>query len=156
MKKVAMIAAAACAAVLVSGTAHAQVVLNSVRIGAVDSDKLAKFYEEAFGMAETNRLKLPAGPEIFLNFGANAEEAKANKALRLAIMHRDSDDIKDQVPHMIFNVTDMAATEAAIKAHGGSFDGEPKPFGNGGPMIGIAVDPVGNKIELIQAARRNQ
>jgi len=51
---------------------------------------------------------------------------------------------------VIFNVTDMTATVAAIKAAGGSMDGEPRPFRNTGVVIGIAVDPAGNRIELIQ------
>jgi len=38
----------------------------------------------------------------------------------------------------------------AIKAAGGSVDGEPRPYGNTGIVIGIAVDPAGNRIELIQ------
>jgi hypothetical protein len=29
-------------------------------------------------------------------------------------------------------------------------DGEPRPFRNTGVVIGIAVDPAGNRIELIQ------
>jgi hypothetical protein len=31
-------------------------------------------------------------------------------------------------------------------------DGEPRPFRNTGIVIGIAVDPAGNRIELIQRA----
>jgi predicted enzyme related to lactoylglutathione lyase len=48
----------------------------------------------------------------------------------------------------------MAATVAAIKAAGGSMDGEPRPFGTSGVLIGIAVDPAGNRIELIQRASK--
>ena len=44
-------------------------------------------------------------------------------------MHRDSDATKDPIAHVILNVTDMDATVAAIKAAGGSMDGEPRPFG---------------------------
>jgi len=72
----------------------------------------------------------------------------------IVIMHRDSDATKDPIAHVILNVTDMAATVAAIKAAGGSMDGEPRPYGNTGVMIGIAVDPAGNRIELIQRAPR--
>jgi predicted enzyme related to lactoylglutathione lyase len=138
------------AGLLVAGPASADVTLNSVRIGAVNTEALAKFYQSAFGMQEVNRLQAGGGPEIFLNFGATADAAKANQSLRLVIMHRDSDDLKDPVPHIIFNVTDMGATVAAIKAAGGSMAGEPRPFGNSGMVIGIAIDPVGNRIELIQ------
>jgi predicted enzyme related to lactoylglutathione lyase len=66
------------------------------------------------------------------------------------IQHRDSDDLKDPIAHVIFNVKDMAATVAAIKAAGGSMAGDPRSFRNTGTLIGIAIDPAGNRIELIQ------
>ncbi|HEY4363744.1 MAG TPA: VOC family protein [Bryobacteraceae bacterium] len=137
-------------ALLLAAAAHAQVSLNSVRVGAKDTVALAKFYETAFGMQETNRIDSPGGPEVFVNFGATAAEAKANKSEPVVLMHRDSDDIKDAVPHIIFNVKDMAATVAKIKAAGGSMTADPRPFGNTGIVIGIAIDPVGNRIEMIQ------
>jgi predicted enzyme related to lactoylglutathione lyase len=65
-------------------------------------------------------------------------------------MHRDSDDLKDPIPHVILNVKDMTSTVAAIKAAGGSMDGDAKPYGNTGIVIGIAIDPAGNRIEMIQ------
>ena len=150
MKKAVAVAVGGFALLTLASVAHAQVTLNSVRIGAMDTVALAKFYQAAFGMQEVRRLPAGAQPEIFLNFGATADAAKANTNLPLVIMHRDSDALKDSVPHVIFNVTDMTATVAAIKAAGGTMDGDPRPFGNGGPMIGIAVDPVGNRLELIQ------
>jgi predicted enzyme related to lactoylglutathione lyase len=65
-------------------------------------------------------------------------------------MHRDSDDLKDPIPHVILNVKDMAATVAAVKAAGGSMAGDARPYGNTGIMIGIAIDTAGNRIEMIQ------
>lgn len=150
MKKIQTTAILGSAALLLAGVAQAQVTLNSVRVGAKDSAALAKFYEAAFGMQETNRINGQGGPEVFVNFGATADAAKANKSEPVVIMHRDSDDLKDPVPHIIFNVKDMTATVAAIKAAGGSMAGDPRPFGNTGMMIGIAIDPAGNRIELIQ------
>ncbi len=139
-----------CAALAVAAPARADVALNSVRIGAVNVEALAKFYQTAFGMQEVNRLQVGNSPEIFLNFGATADAARANTALRLVIMHRDVDDSKDPIPHIIFTVTDMAGTVAALKAAGGSMTGDPRPFGNTGIVIGMALDPAGNRIELIQ------
>jgi predicted enzyme related to lactoylglutathione lyase len=150
MKKNYTIAIALCATLLLASATYAQVSLNSVRIGAKDTIALAKFYQSAFGMQEVNRLNGQGGPEIFVNFGATVDAAKANKSEPVVIMHRDSDDLKDPIPHIIFNVKDMAATVAAIKAAGGSMAGDPRPFGNTGVVIGIAIDPVGNRIELIQ------
>ena len=144
-------AVAGLAAVLVlAQPAQAQVTLNSVRVAAADTVALAMFYQNAFGMFETNRIAVAAGPEIFMNFGATVEAAKANKGLPIVLFHRDSDAVKDPIPHVILNVTDMGATAAAVKAAGGTMDGEPRPFGNTGIVIGFAVDPAGNRLELIQ------
>ena len=135
---------------LLAGSALAQVSLNSVRVGAKDTVAVAKFYQAAFGMQEVNRIDAPGGPEIFVNFGATVDAAKANKSGPVVIMHRDSDDVKDPIAHVIFNVKDMTATVAAIKAAGGSMAGDPRPFRNTGVVIGIAMDPAGNRIEMIQ------
>ena len=150
MKRIANIVVAACVALLVSRAVHAEVTLNSVRVAAADTVALAKFYQSAFGMHEVNRIEVRGGPEIFVNFGVTMDAAKANKGLLIVIMHRDSDATKDPIAHVILNVTDMNATVSAIKAAGGSMQGEPRPFGNTGVVIGIALDPAGNQIELIQ------
>ena len=120
MKRVATIVAGAWAVLALAHPAHAEVTLNSVRVAAVNTVALAKFYQDAFRMFEVNRIALPAGPEIFMNFGATADAAKANKGLPIVLFHRDSDAMKDPVPHVILNVTDMAATAAAVKAAGAS------------------------------------
>jgi predicted enzyme related to lactoylglutathione lyase len=138
------------ATLLLASAAPAQVTLNSVRIGAKDTLALAKFFQAAFGMQDVNRIDAPGGPEIFVNFGATIDAAKANKSEPIVIMHRDSDDTKDPIAHVILNVKDMAATVTAIKAAGGSMAGDPRPFGNSGVVIGIAIDPAGNRLELIQ------
>jgi predicted enzyme related to lactoylglutathione lyase len=138
------------AALLLANAAHAQVKLDSVRVGTQDTAALAKFYQAAFGMQEVNRINVPGGAEIFVNFGATIDAAKANKSEPIVITHRDSDDLKDPIAHVILDVKDMTATVAAVKAAGGSMAGDPRPFGNTGIVIGIAVDPSGNHIEMIQ------
>lgn len=150
MKRICTTAIAIYGALLLAGAAHAQVTLNSVRIGAKDTVALAKFYQAAFGMQEVNRINAAGGPEIFVNFGATIEAAKANTDKPIVIMHRDSDDVKDPIAHVIFNVKDMKATVETIKAAGGSMAGDPRPFGNTGIVVGIAIDPAGNRLELIQ------
>jgi predicted enzyme related to lactoylglutathione lyase len=144
----------ACVALLTPGVAQAQVTLNSARVGAEDVLALEKFYMTAFGMQEVQRIPMGAQPEVMLNFGATVEAAKANTAAQVVIMHRDSNALNDSVPHIIFNVTDITKTVAAIKAAGGKMNREPFAYGNGGMMIGIAVDPAGNQIELIQQAKK--
>ena len=138
------------AGLLLAGGAHAQVSLDSVRIEAKDTVALAKFYLAAFGMQEVNRIQNPGGTEIFVNFGATVEAAKANQSPQMILFHRDSDDVKDPTTHVIFSVKDMASAVAAVKAAGGTMTRDPRPFGNTGIVLGFAMDPVGNRIELIQ------
>jgi predicted enzyme related to lactoylglutathione lyase len=156
MKQFAQVALLAGAVLVLASTARADVTMNSVRVAAKDTEALAKFYKTAFGMEEVNRLPAGGGPEIFLNFGATVDAAKANKGVPVVLMHRDSDELKDSVAHVIFNVTDMKATVAAIKAAGGTMTGEPFAYGNTGIVIGIAIDPVGNRIEMIQRPAQNR
>jgi len=143
-------ALAAIAALLSAGAVHAQVSFDSARVAAKDTVALAKFYEAAFGMQEVNRIQNPGGTEVFVNFGATVEEAKANKNPVLVLFHRDNDDLKDPIPHIIFKVKDMNSVVAALKAAGGTMEREPFSFGKTGIVIGLAIDPVGNHVELIQ------
>ena len=81
MNRFTTLAFAACAALLLASVAHADVTLNSVRVAAADTVALAKFYQSAFVMQEVNRIDVPGGPEIFVNFGATVEAAKANRSM---------------------------------------------------------------------------
>src|SRR5215467_15552902 len=150
MKRLLATAIALCAPLMLVSSAHAQVALDSVRIAAKDTVSLAKFYQAAFGMQEVNRIENPGGTEVFVNFGATVEAAKANKNPLMILFHRDSDDVKDPIPHVIFIVKDMSKTVAAVKAAGGTMTGDPRPFKGSATILGFAVDPAGNRIELIQ------
>lgn len=147
--RIGIIAAALAAATLAAWTAQAQVMLNAARVGGSDVPALAQFYESAFGLQEVNRLSFPGNLEIMLNFGDSVDSAKANKAAQIVIMHRAAA-LQDPVPHLILNVIDLSATAAAVQAAGGKMAGKPRAFGNTGIMIGFAIDPAGNRIELIQ------
>lgn len=150
MKKIVKFVLSSSAAFVLAGAACAGVTLNAARVGGEDVAALAQFYESAFGLKEVNRLEFPGTLEIMMNFGDTMDAAKTNSGAEVVIMHRDSNDIDDPVPHLIFNVTDMSATAAAVKAAGGTMDGEPRAFGDSGMLIGFARDPAGNRIELIQ------
>ena len=150
MKRLYTTAVAISAALLVAGAVHAQASLDSVRIEAKDTVALAKFYQAVFGMQEVSRVVNPGGIEVFVNFGATVEAAKANKNPQMVLFHRDSDEVKDPTTHVIFLVKDMALTVTAVKAAGGTMTGDPRPFRNTGIVLGFAIDPVGNRIELIQ------
>jgi len=133
-----------------TAAARADITLNAARIGAEDVAALAKFYETAFGLKEVTRLEFPGMLEIMMNFGDSKEAATANGNAQIVIMHRQSNEINDPVPHIILNVTDVKAVAEAVKAAGGSMQGDPRPFGNSGMVIGFAIDPAGNRLELIQ------
>lgn len=155
MRAMARILAGFGAALMVAGAAHADgVSLNGGRVGATDSPALAKFYEAAFGLKEVQRLTFPNMIEIMMNFGDTAEAAKKNPAAQIVIMQVKSIDATDTVPHLIFNVTDMNATVAKLKAAGGKMDAEPKEFGKTGIVIGMATDPAGNHIEMLQQPKK--
>jgi lactoylglutathione lyase len=138
---------------LVAAAAQAQVSLNSVRVLAKDSEALGRFYTAAFGLKETNRLETQTGPELFMNFGATADAARANESPAVVIMQTPEGPAGDAVMHVIFTVTDAAATAAAAKAAGGTITREASQYGNSGIFIAFVVDPEGNHIELIQPPR---
>jgi predicted enzyme related to lactoylglutathione lyase len=148
MNKATRILTAAAAMLLLTSAAQAGPSLFGGRVGAVDVPKLAKFYEAAFGLKEINRLEMPNLFEIMLNFGESADAAKKNPNPQIILMRRESDDIKDTVPHLILSVTDVAATVAAVKAAGGKVAEEPRAFGK--IMLAFVIDPAGNHIELLQ------
>jgi len=137
-----------CGALLAAvGTQAAGVTLNSARVGAADVAALEKFYEAAFGMQEVQRI---GAQEVMLNFGDSVAAAKANPAAQIVIMKRAADDQTDKIAHLIFNVTDMQATVAAITAAGGKMERAPFVFGNSGITIGLGMDPEGNHFEMLQ------
>jgi predicted enzyme related to lactoylglutathione lyase len=142
------------AALLTAMSAQAGVTLNATRVGAADVAALEKFYETAFGMQEVQRIQMPNSLEVMLNFGDSVAAAKANPGAQIVILHRESDDQKDTIAHVIFNVTDIQATAAAITAAGGKMERAPFVFGNTGITIGLAVDPAGNHIEMLQQPKR--
>jgi predicted enzyme related to lactoylglutathione lyase len=145
---------AAGVALLLASAAQADVSLFASRVGAADVAATAKFYQAAFGLKEVNRIQTATFLEIMLNFGDTVDAAKKSANAQIVIMQRASDDTKDAMPNLIFGVTDMAATVAAVKAAGGKMDGEPREFGKTGIIIGMFFDPAGNHVELIQQPKR--
>jgi len=144
----------ATAGTLLFATANADITLNSVRVLAKDAEALGRFYTTAFGLRETNRLKIATGVELFMNFGDDVEAARANPSPRIVVMQTPDGVGDDDVMHVIFTVSDAVATAAAVKAAGGTIAREPTQYGTTSIVIGFVVDPEGNHIELIQPARR--
>jgi predicted enzyme related to lactoylglutathione lyase len=155
VKRIAKIVMGAGAAWMLASAAQAGAQLYAGRVGAEDVAATAKFYQTVFGLQEVNRISLPGGQiEIMLNSGDTVAAAKANANAQVVIMHRDSNALKDSVPHLIFTVTDVAATAKAVKAAGGSMNADPRAFGNSGMIVGFAADPAGNLVELFQLPKK--
>ena len=140
---------------LIAMPALADVSLNGVRIVTQDTEALAKFYSAAFGMSEVQRI--PQGqnpPEIMLNFGKTPAAAQATRNKLgggdIVIMYA-APGAKDEVAHIVLNVTDIEATVAALKTAGGKMERDVFVYG-GTIKIGMAIDPAGNHIEMIQGA----
>lgn len=134
-----------------TASASAEVSVNSTRVGAKEELAVAEFYKKAFGMHEVQRIEMQGGHvELMLNFGANEAEAKANRGSQIVVMHSEEAIADDPIAHVIFNTTDAKDTAAAIIAAGGTMERDIFEFGNSGIMIGIARDPAGNRIELLQ------
>lgn len=142
--------AAAITMVLCSAVHSADFAFAAGRVGAKDVPALAQFYQTAFGMKEVNRLQMGKSMEIMLNFGATVEAAKANTQAMLIIMPREVDSDADPVPHLIFYVPDAKAAAKAVVAAGGKITTEPVAVGNAGAWISMAMDPVGNRFEMVQ------
>jgi predicted enzyme related to lactoylglutathione lyase len=124
--------------------------LNAARVGGKDVAALAGFYEAAFGLKEVNRIQIPEGLEIMLNFGDTVEAARANPAAEVVIMPRPDTDGKDSIAHIIFNAADVEAAAEAVKAAGGTIVRGPVVFTDAGVIFCFVADPDGNQIELLQ------
>jgi predicted enzyme related to lactoylglutathione lyase len=142
--------AATLAVALCSAAHSADYALAAGRVGAKDVPALARFYQQALGMKEVNRLQMGKSMEIMLNFGDTVEAAKANTQAMLIIMPREVDSDADPVPHLIFYVPDAKAAAKAVVAAGGKITTEPVAVGKSGAWIAMAVDTVGNRFEMVQ------
>jgi predicted enzyme related to lactoylglutathione lyase len=151
MKRIAKSAVILGMALLLALQANAQVSFNAARVLADDVLATADFYKAAFGLHEVQRLDLPDGNvEVMLNFGSTPQEALANRNAQVVIMHREPGAAPDPVAHLIFNVTDMDSTVAAVKAAGGAVPNPPFEYGDTGIWIGMVNDPAGNVVELLK------
>ncbi len=132
-------------------SAHAQVSVMAVRLGAKDVVALAKFYDTAFGLKQIDQVGNPP-TEIIMRYGANAAAAKAGTSPEFLVEKRADGVAPDAMAHAIFQVPDVASSVAAVKAAGGTVRGDvvSAPIGNITVEIAMVVDPDGNVLELME------
>ena len=119
--------------------------LGAVGIGVSDLVRSTDFYSRVIGMTQTQTFSLDYMEEVVLAFEGRTA---------VVLMHYTDGSVrnyKDNPVKLVFYVTDPQAVSDRIKADGLEIVREPAPMENmGGAMLGLAKDPDGYIIELIQ------
>ena len=139
MRKAAAVVVGAVALLTLASVAHAQVTLNSVRIGAMDTVALAKFYQAAFGY-EVDEMDM-GGEQPFRLLKVNGRGIAGVREPTSA----------GQPPHWstVFAVADADETAGKAKELGGTVLMEPFDL----PEIGrlaVLQDPAGAVFQVMQ------
>ena len=120
--------------------------IGATGIGVSDLERSADFYSKALGMKRMQTFKLDYMDEIVLGHeGRNA----------IVLMHYtdgSARNYKDNPVKLVFYVTDPKAVAERIRAEGCEIIREPIPIATlGGAVVGLAKDPDGYVVELLQA-----
>ena len=125
--------------------------LTAVGIGVSDMDRSTDFYIRVLGMKPVQTFKLDYMDEIVL-----AHEGRS----AVVLMHYTDGSVrnyKDLPIKLVFYVTDPVGLAAKIRADGLEITREPAPIESlGGAVVGLAKDPDGYVIELIEAPKAPQ
>lgn len=120
--------------------------LGAVGIGVSDLKKSADFYERVLGMKPVQTYKLDYMDEIVLTHESRTA---------VVLMHWTDGsprDYKNNPVKLVFYFTDPKAIAKAIKDYGCEVTREPAPVPTlRNAMVGLAKDPDGYVIELLQA-----
>jgi len=104
------------------------------------------FYSRVLGMKVMQTFKIDYMDEIML-----AHEGR-NAVVLMHYTDGSARNYKDNPVKLVFYVTDPVAITARIRADGLEITREPAPIESlGGAVVGLAKDPDGYVIELIQA-----
>lgn len=120
--------------------------LGATGIGVSDLARSVDFYTRVIGMKQLQTFKLDYMDEVVV-----AHEARS----AIVLMHYtdgSNPNYKDLPIKLVFYVTDPAAVADRIKAEGLQIIRYPQALESlGGAMVGLAKDPDGYTIELLQA-----
>ena len=119
--------------------------LGAVGIGVSDLVRSTDFYSRVIGMTQTQTFKVAYMDEVVLAFEGRTA---------VVLMHYTDGSVrnyKDNPVKLVFYVTDPKAVSDRIKADGLEIVREPEAMDAlGGAVVGLAKDPDGYIIELIQ------
>ena len=120
--------------------------LGAVGIGVSDLARSVDFYSRVLGMTQTQTFELDYMDEVVLAYEGRSA---------VVLMHYTDGkphNYKDLPVKLVLYVTDPKAVAEAIRADGLEITREPAPIESlGGAMVGLAKDPDGYVIELLQA-----
>jgi lactoylglutathione lyase len=119
--------------------------LGAVGIGVSDLAKSVDFYSRVIGMTQTQTFKVDYMDEVVLAFEGRTA---------VVLMHYTDGSVrnyKDNPVKLVFYVVDPKEISDRIKAEGLEIVREPAPMASmGGALLGLAKDPDGYIVELIQ------
>src|SRR3954447_17451209 len=78
----------------------------AVRLGAKDAPALAKFYEQALGLKQIDKVGDPP-TEVIMRFGATVAAAKAGSSPEFLVAKREAGETAGSIAHAIFHVSDI-------------------------------------------------
>lgn len=112
-----------------------------------DIEKAKSFYTAVLGMKVLNTYDQPGFKEYQLVF------ADSPMAGGLNLIRRGTETAAfagDRPMHIVIRVKDLVAACGKVVTAGGKLERECKPPKEGGLSVGMALDPDGHRIELIQ------
>ena len=119
--------------------------LGAVGIGVSDLARSVDFYSRVLGMTQTQTFKLDYMDEVVLAYEGRSA---------VVLMHYtdgSARNYRDNPVKLVLYVTDPRAVAEAIRAEGLEITREPAPIETlGGAIVGLAKDPDGYVIELLQ------
>lgn len=123
--------------------------LLHTRMRVNDLDASVKFYEQALGLTASRRHTSPRGAQLVFLKTPNSDEE-----IELCQMPAGAEPVKVQpdLMHLAFEVDDLEAFAAAVKAKGFALSDGPTKTGSGS-VIAFIDAPEGYEVELIQRAK---
>jgi lactoylglutathione lyase len=123
--------------------------LLHTRMRVNDLEQTVKFYESALGLTVSRRHTSPRGAQLVFLATPNSEEE-----IELCQMPAGAPAVVVQpdLMHLAFEVDDLAAFTASLKAKGFSLSDGPTKSGSGS-VIAFIDAPEGYEVELIQRAK---
>lgn len=114
---------------------------DHIGIPVQDMDKMIAFYTEIMGLTVNLRYVFDGGELVLLG--------KTETDVQIELIWREQSN-EDERPHLCFEVEDLDATAAAMKAKGATFQVDPRVVNDGHNRNAWVVDPEGMRIELLE------